>query len=60
MPFELTNALAIFQALINNVFRKYLDRSVVAYLNDILIYFKIKTDYVRYITEVLKALKGPK
>jgi hypothetical protein len=57
MLFGLTNALTIFQTLINNILRKYLDRSVVAYLNNILIYFKIKTDYVRYVTEVLKALE---
>jgi hypothetical protein len=57
MPFGFTNALIIFQALINDVLREYLDRSVIAYLNDIFIYFKNKTNYVRYITEVLKALE---
>jgi Reverse transcriptase (RNA-dependent DNA polymerase) len=57
MPFGLTNALATFQALINDILRKYLDRSVVAYLNDILIYSKNKTDHVRHVTEVLKTLK---
>jgi Reverse transcriptase (RNA-dependent DNA polymerase) len=56
MPFGLTNALVTFQALINDILRKYLDRSVVAYFNDILIYFETKTDYIRYITKVLEAL----
>jgi hypothetical protein len=57
MPFGLTNASTIFQILINDILREYLDRSVVAYLNDILIYFKTKTDYVRHIIEVLEALR---
>jgi hypothetical protein len=56
MPFGLTNAPATFQALINDILREYLDRSVVAYLDDILIYSKTKTDHVRHVTEVLEAL----
>ena len=38
MPFKLTNALVIFQALINNVLRDFLDDFIVVYLDDILIY----------------------
>jgi hypothetical protein len=36
--FGLTNALATFQELINNVLRTYLDIFVIAYLDDILVY----------------------
>jgi Reverse transcriptase (RNA-dependent DNA polymerase) len=57
MPFGLTNALVTFQILINDILRKYLDKSVVAYLNDILIYSKNKTDYIQHVTEVLEALE---
>jgi len=38
MSFELKNALTIFQQLINNTLKKYLDDFVITYLNDILIY----------------------
>jgi hypothetical protein len=38
MPFRLTNAPAVCQALINNVLREHLDITVVAYLDDILVY----------------------
>jgi hypothetical protein len=37
MPFHLTNALAIFQHFMNDVFHEYLDDFVVYYINDILI-----------------------
>jgi Reverse transcriptase (RNA-dependent DNA polymerase) len=57
MLFELTNILALYQSLINNIFRKYLDDFVIAYLDDILIYLKTKKEYIKHVTAVLKALK---
>jgi hypothetical protein len=38
MLFGLTNALATYQMMINDTLREYLDITVVAYLDDILIY----------------------
>lgn len=38
MPFSLTNAPAVFQALINNVLRDFINRFVFVYLDDILIF----------------------
>ncbi len=38
MSFRLKNALVIFQRLINNMLREYLNDFVIIYLNDILIY----------------------
>ena len=49
MSFELTNASATFQTYINNVLKKYLDKFVIVYLDDILIYFKTKKKHVRHV-----------
>ena len=39
MPFDLTNAPAVFQTLINNLLRDMLDKFFSVYLDDILIFF---------------------
>jgi hypothetical protein len=57
MPFRLINALVLYQSLINNILRKYLDDFVVAYLNDILIYSKTKEKHIKHVIAVLKALE---
>jgi hypothetical protein len=57
MLFGLTNALVSYQSLINNIFRKYLDDFVVAYLNNIFIYSKTKEEYIKHVTAILEALK---
>ena len=57
MLFGLTNAPATFQSLINSVLREYLDIFVVAYLDNILIYFKMEKEYKQHVKTVLKALQ---
>jgi hypothetical protein len=57
MPFKLINASTLYQSLINNILRKYLDDFVVAYLNDILIYSKTKEKHIKHVITILKALK---
>jgi hypothetical protein len=57
MLFGLTNALALYQSLINNILRRYLDDFMVAYLNDILIYSKTKEKHIRHVIIILEALK---
>jgi hypothetical protein len=57
MPFGLTNAPTNFQALINDIFREYLDIFVVAYLDDILIYLTNEKDHIKQVNLVLNTLE---
>jgi hypothetical protein len=56
MLFRLTNALAICYALINNILRTHLDITIVAYLNNILVYSKTLEEHKVYIKQVLEYL----
>jgi len=57
MPFGLTNAPAVFQHLMNDVFRDLLDVTVICYLDDILIFSQDPADHTRHVIEVLRRLK---
>ena len=54
MPFGLTNALNFFMCLMNNVFHKYLDKFVVVFIDDILIYSKSKEEHEENLKIVLQ------
>jgi len=56
MPFGLKNAPATFQSFINSVLRPYLEKSVILYLDDILIYSKDLKEHHKQVREVLQAL----
>jgi hypothetical protein len=56
MPFRLTNAPAVCQGLINNVLRDHLDITVVAYLNDILVFSKTLEEHKVHMQQVLERL----
>jgi hypothetical protein len=56
MPFGLTNAPAIFQHLMNDIFRKFLDDFVIRYLDDILIFSKNLVEHEQYVHLVLQKL----
>jgi hypothetical protein len=57
MPFGLTNAPATFMSLMNDVLRPLLDRCVLPYLDDILVYSKNLDDHLRDLREVLELLR---
>ena len=57
MLFGLTNAPTIFMDLMNRVFRSYLDRFIIVFIDDILMYFKSKAKHTRHFTLVLKKLR---
>ena len=60
MQFELINILAIFQKRINSVLGEHLDEFIIAYLNNIIIYFNSKEEYFKYIKQVLQRLTDEK
>ena len=57
MLFSLINTLATFQAYINKVLFRLINYFIVIYLNNILIYFKLREDYYTYIRIIIKRLK---
>jgi hypothetical protein len=58
MSFGLTNALAYFMNLMNKVFIEYLDRFVVVFIDDILIYSKSDSDNEEHLRLVLQKLRN--
>ncbi|KAK1406366.1 hypothetical protein QVD17_41660 [Tagetes erecta] len=60
MSFGLTNAPAAFMDLMNRVCRPMLDKSVIVFIDDILIYSKNEGDHACHLKEVLEMLKKEK
>ncbi|GBG74457.1 hypothetical protein CBR_g18866 [Chara braunii] len=56
MPFVLTNAPATFQAAMTTEFRDLLDRTVLVYLDDILVYSRTLDEHLEHLRAVLKRL----
>ena len=56
-PFGLTGAPGCFQTLMNNIFRPHLDKFVLVYLDDILIYSKTREDHLKHLRTILQILK---
>nr|GEY15462.1 putative reverse transcriptase domain-containing protein [Tanacetum cinerariifolium] len=60
MPFGLTNAPAVFMDLMNRVCKPYLDKFVIVFIDDILIYSKNEKEHEEHLKEILGLLKEEK
>src|SRR5436309_2681894 len=57
MPFGLTNAPATFQTLMNSILRPYIDKFVLVYLDDILVYSNSDEEHLEHLKLVFDALR---
>ncbi|GJV04689.1 putative reverse transcriptase domain-containing protein [Tanacetum coccineum] len=57
IPFGLTNALVVFMDLMNRVCRPYLDKFVIVFIDDILIYSKTKEEHDAHLRQILELIK---
>nr|GFA69452.1 putative reverse transcriptase domain-containing protein [Tanacetum cinerariifolium] len=57
MPFDLTNAPAVFMDLMNRVCKPYLDKFVIVFIDDIMIYSKDEKEHEEHLKAILELLK---
>jgi hypothetical protein len=60
MSFRLTNVLAYFMYLMNKVFMEYLVKFVVVFIDDILVFSKMKEEHEKHLRLVLEKLRSNK
>nr|GEX15312.1 hypothetical protein [Tanacetum cinerariifolium] len=60
MPFGITNAPAVFKDLMNRVCKPYLDKFVIVFIDDILIYSKDEKEHEEHLKAILELLKEEK
>ncbi|GKE16418.1 putative reverse transcriptase domain-containing protein [Tanacetum coccineum] len=60
MPFSLSNALVVFMDLMNRVCKPYLDKFVIVFIDDILIYSRNKEEHANHMRIILELLKKEK
>jgi len=56
VPFGLTNAPSVFQRYLNNILAEKIDRGVIVYIDDILIYSKTEEEHIELVRWVLQKL----
>jgi hypothetical protein len=57
VPFRLTNAPTTFMCLMNSVLNKYLDKFVLVFVDDILVYSKTREEHEEHLRMVLQVLR---
>ncbi|KAA3483343.1 reverse transcriptase [Gossypium australe] len=57
MPFGLTNALAMFMDLMNRIFWPYLNKFVIVFIDDILIYSRKENEHAEHLRTILQILR---
>ena len=57
VSFGLSNALVVFMCLMNGIFREYLDKFVIVFFDDILIYSKSEEEHEHHLRMVLQVLR---
>jgi hypothetical protein len=60
MPFGLTNAPAVFLDLMNRVCKPYLEKFVIIFIEDILIYSRSQEEHAKHLKLILELLKNEK
>ncbi|GJY93105.1 putative reverse transcriptase domain-containing protein, partial [Tanacetum coccineum] len=60
MSFGLTNASAVFMDLMNRVCKPYLDKFVIVFIDDILIYSRNKEEHANHLRIILELLRNEK
>ena len=57
MPFGVTNAQTLFMDFVNRIFCPFLDKFVVVFIDDILIYSRTKEEHGEHLRLVLEILR---
>nr|GEV66103.1 putative reverse transcriptase domain-containing protein [Tanacetum cinerariifolium] len=60
MPFGLTNTPVVFMDLMNREYKPYLDKFVIVFIDDILIYSRNKEEHANHLRIILELLKNEK